>query len=87
MEAKLDEIRQELKEDNRLLHEIITSKADVLNTILAVVGVLLALAGVIGLVYSVLADKKLMSVKNYLGDIGTRVKELHASVVNASASS
>lgn len=81
MDQKLDEIREELKEDNRLLHDIIKSKAEVLNTVLAVVGVLLAVAGVIGLVYSILADKKMLSVQSDLNEIASHVKDLHTSIV------
>lgn len=84
MEEGLKNIRDEIKEENRLLHRLLKSKADTFNTILGVVGAVLALAGVVGLVYSILADKKMGHVSRHVDTIRSHVQTLHDHLVTQS---
>ena len=80
VEQDLADLRDAIREENKLLHQAIKRKFDWFNTILGIVGAVLALAGVVGLIFSVLTDKKMTKLGHHLNTIGEKVQEVHTTV-------
>ena len=72
METRFQEIQNELLEEHRLLKELVRKSSDTTNIVLGIIGVILGIAGLIGIYMAFHADKKLNTIKGHTTELVRR---------------
>ena len=68
----MERMQEEIKEELSLLRQLVNENARVGNLVLSVIGILLALAGVAGLIYSIMADIKITQIHAHTSTLVSR---------------
>lgn len=68
----MERMQEEIKEELSLLRQLVNENARVGNLVLSVIGILLALAGVASLIYSIMADKKITQIHAHTSTLVSR---------------
>lgn len=66
---EMKDLQEEIREENKFLHKALQKKIDWFNIIIGILGTVLALAGVVALVFSILTDKKINKIADHIQEV------------------